>query len=58
MLALQQPQSSSVIMITRCHAQIFVGVGTYIGAYHLLSTYYISTYCYKYMHLLTRFYGM
>ena len=58
MLALQQPQSSSVIVIARCHAQIFVGVATYIGAYHLLSAYYLSTYCYKCMHLLIRFYSM
>ena len=29
----------------------------YISAYHLLSAYYLSIYCYKHMHLLTRFYG-
>ena len=46
-------------MIARCHARIFVGVVMYIiGAYHLLSTYYLSTYCYKRMRLLTRLYGM
>ena len=28
-------------MITRCHAQVFVGVVTYTDAYHLLSTYYL-----------------
>ena len=40
-------------MIARCHAQIFVDVVIYIGAYHLLS---LSTYS-KRMRLLTRFYG-
>ena len=50
-LALQQPWSSSVIMIICCHAQIFVGVVTYIGAYRLLSAHYLSTYCY-YVHVL------
>ena len=30
----------------------------YGGAYHLLGAYYLSTYRYKHMHLLTRFYGM
>ena len=44
-------------MIASCHAQICVGVVTYIGAYHLLSAYYPSTYCYKRMRILTRFYG-
>ena len=37
-----------------------MGVVAYIGAYHLLGTYYLSTYCYKHMALclLTRFYGI
>ena len=30
----------------------------YTSAYHLLSAYYLSTYCYKHMHLLTRFCGI
>ena len=47
MLALQQPYSSSAIVIAHCHTQIFVGVVTYVSAYHLLSAYYLSTYCYK-----------
>ena len=47
-----------MIVIARCHTQIFVGVVTYIGAYRLLSAYYLSTYCYKRIRLLTRFYGM
>ena len=46
-----------MIAITRGHAQIFVGVVTYIGAYNLLGTYYLSTYCYKRMCSLTRLYG-
>ena len=37
---------------------IFVGVVTYIGTYCLLSAYYLSTYHYKRMRLLTRFYGI
>ena len=47
-------------MITHGHAQIFVGMVTYIGTYCLLGTYYLSTYCYnyKYMRLLTRVYGI
>ena len=57
MLALQQPYSSSTVVITCCHTQIFVGVVTYIGTYHLLSAYYLSTYYYKRMRLLTGFYG-
>ena len=48
----------SMYVIARCHAQIFVGMVTYIGAYHLLSAYYLSTYYYKHMHLLTRFYSI
>ena len=50
--------SLSAIVIAHCHSQIFVGVVTYISAYHLLSACYLSTYHYKRMHLLTRFYGM
>ena len=42
---------SHQIAIARGHAQVFVGVVTYIGAY------YLSTYSYKRMRLLTRFYG-
>ena len=50
MLAQQQLQSSSMSAIARCHAQIFVGVVVYTAEY------YLSTYCHKHMHLLTRFY--
>ena len=57
MLALQYPYNLSVIVIAGCQAQIFVGVVTSIGAYHLVSAYYIFTCCYKCMRLLTRFYG-
>ena len=45
-------------MIARCHAQIYVGVVTYIGVYQLLSAYYPSTYCYKRMRLLARYYSI
>ena len=40
------------------HTQIRVGVVTYIGAYCLLGAYYLSTYCYKCMRLLTRVYSI
>ena len=35
-----------------------MGVVTYIGAYYLFGAYYLSTYSYKRMRLLTRFYGI
>ena len=40
------------------HAQIFVGVVMCISVYPLLGAYYLTTYCYKRMRLLTRFYGI
>ena len=42
--------SMCAIAIVRGHAQIFVGVVTYISAYCLLGAYYLFTYCYKCMH--------
>ena len=48
----------SAIAIARGHAQIFVGVVTYISAYSLLGAYYLSTYYFKRMLLLTRIYGI
>ena len=56
-MVLQQLWSSSAIVIARCHTQIFVSVVTYVSAHHLLSRYYLSTYSYKCMSLITRFCG-
>ena len=47
-----------LIAIARGHAQILVGVATYIGAYHLLGAYCLSTYSYKHIRLLHRVYGI
>ena len=52
-----------IVMLERDHDRSLprpniCGCGFVFGAYHLLSAYHLSTYCYKHMRLLTRFYGM